>query len=141
MEKVAEGTSVKYRNMSKTSNNNEIKTVKDITSSEDETKPAVYIIFFSLLLDLLAFTLILPLFPSLMEFYRVHDSVGLYSWLSDNIKTFQNVVGAPERFNSVLFGGVLGSMFSFLQFLVSPLVGGLSDVYGRKPVMLICLVL
>jgi MFS family permease len=31
-------------------------------------------------------------------------------------------------------------MFSFLQFVASPLVGGLSDVYGRKPVMLICLV-
>ena len=31
-------------------------------------------------------------------------------------------------------------MFSFLQFVASPVVGGLSDVYGRKPVMLICLV-
>ncbi|KAJ9578740.1 hypothetical protein L9F63_005029, partial [Diploptera punctata] len=36
--------------------------------------------------------------------------------------------------------GFLGSMFSFLQFLASPVVGGLSDVYGRKPIMLICLV-
>ncbi|CAG2064815.1 unnamed protein product, partial [Timema podura] len=31
-------------------------------------------------------------------------------------------------------------MFSFLQFVASPLVGGLSDVYGRKPVLLTCLV-
>jgi MFS family permease len=38
------------------------------------------------------------------------------------------------------FLGFLGSMFSFLQFVASPVVGGLSDVYGRKPVMLICLV-
>ena len=36
--------------------------------------------------------------------------------------------------------GFLGSMYSFLQFLGSPIVGALSDVYGRKPLMIICLV-
>ncbi|XP_031842760.1 major facilitator superfamily domain-containing protein rtet isoform X2 [Nomia melanderi] len=30
-------------------------------------------------------------------------------------------------------------MYSFLQFLGSPIVGALSDVYGRKPMMLLCL--
>jgi len=33
--------------------------------------------------------------------------------------------------------GVLGSMFSFLQYLTSPVIGAISDVYGRKPVMII----
>jgi len=28
-------------------------------------------------------------------------------------------------------------MFSFLQYLTSPLIGAVSDVYGRKPVMLV----
>lgn len=36
--------------------------------------------------------------------------------------------------------GILGSLFSFLQFASSPILGGLSDVYGRKPVMILCLV-
>ncbi|XP_048505043.1 major facilitator superfamily domain-containing protein 10-like isoform X2 [Athalia rosae] len=31
-------------------------------------------------------------------------------------------------------------MYSFLQFVSSPIVGALSDVYGRKPLMLLCLV-
>lgn len=35
--------------------------------------------------------------------------------------------------------GILGSLFSFLQFASSPILGGVSDVYGRKPVMLLCL--
>ncbi|XP_011341557.1 major facilitator superfamily domain-containing protein 10 isoform X2 [Ooceraea biroi] len=35
--------------------------------------------------------------------------------------------------------GFLGSMYSFLQFLGSPLIGALSDIYGRKPLMLLCL--
>lgn len=116
---------------------------KKITYDDEalgKTNKTVYLVFFSLLMDLLAFTMILPLLPSLLDYYRLNDSVGLYSWLSDNVKSFQERVGAPERFNSVLFGGALGSMYSFLQFVASPIVGGLSDVYGRRPMMLISLV-
>lgn len=100
----------------------------------------VYVVFISLLLDLLAFTIILPLLPSLLDHYRKNDVEGLYSWLSHKIEYFRVRVGAPEEFNSVLFGGCLGSMFSFLQFVASPIVGGISDVIGRKPMMIICLV-
>lgn len=111
-----------------------------ITTKEEPTNKTVYLIFFSLLLDLLAFTMILPLLPSLLDYYQRNDSAGLYKWVSDSVRYFQTFVGAPERFNSVLFGGILGSMYSFLQFVASPIVGGLSDVYGRKPIMVLCLV-
>lgn len=105
-----------------------------------KTHPTVYIVFFSLLLDLLAFTMILPLLPSLLEHYRVNDKVGLYTTLSNSVvKSFRELVGAPERYTSVLFGGFLGSMFSFLQFIISPIAGGLSDYYGRKPILLLSL--
>lgn len=33
--------------------------------------------------------------------------------------------------------GILGSLFSFLQYLTSPLIGAISDVYGRKPLMIL----
>lgn len=102
------------------------------------THPTAYLIFVSLLLDLLAFTMILPLLPSMLEYYKQHDIDGFYGYLSDSISNFQEWVGAPKRFNSVLFGGALGSMFSLLQFIVSPIAGGLSDIYGRKPVLIIC---
>uniref|UniRef100_A0A182J595 Major facilitator superfamily (MFS) profile domain-containing protein n=1 Tax=Anopheles atroparvus TaxID=41427 RepID=A0A182J595_ANOAO len=101
------------------------------------THPTAYVVFASLLLDLLAFTMILPLLPSLLEYYRKNDN-QLYGYLASSIKQFQVWIGAPERFTSVLFGGALGSMFSFLQFLSSPIVGALSDIYGRKPLMLLC---
>lgn len=104
------------------------------------THKTVYVVFFSLLLDLLAFTMILPLLPSLLDYYRQHDTQGLYHRLSQSIQFFQETVGAPEKYNSVLFGGFLGSMFSFLQFVASPIVGAFSDVYGRKRVMMICMV-
>ncbi|EDV93470.1 major facilitator superfamily domain-containing protein 10 [Drosophila grimshawi] len=116
----------------KTNNNN------NNAGQKEKSDPMIYIIFLSLLFDLLAFTIILPLLPSLLEYYRINDSSGLYASLTTRVKWFQNLLGAPDRYLSVLFGGFLGSMFSFLQFLASPIVGSLSDYYGRKPVLLIC---
>lgn len=113
-------------------------TTTDATPSK--TDPAVYLVFASLLMDLLAFTIILPLLPSILEMYRTKDSSGLYVRLASQVQYFQQLVGAPEKYNSVLFGGFLGSMFSFLQFVVSPIMGGLSDYYGRKPILLVSLV-
>lgn len=107
---------------------------------KEKSDPMIYIIFLSLLFDLLAFTIILPLLPSLLEYYRVNDSSGLYASLTSRVRWFQQLLGAPDRYLSVLFGGFLGSMFSFLQFLASPIVGSLSDYYGRKPVLLLCTV-
>lgn len=107
---------------------------------KEKTHAMVYVVFISLLFDLLAFTIILPLLPSLLEYFKNNDSSGLYAVLTSRIKWFQELVGAPSNYNSVLFGGFLGSMFSFLQFVASPIVGGLSDYYGRKPVMIVCAV-
>lgn len=78
--------------------------IKDTEGSKRIHK-TTYIIFVSLLLDLLAFTVILPLLPSLLDHYSLHDSTGFYQFLLDKVKYFQQLVGAPDRFNSVLFGG------------------------------------
>lgn len=94
------------------------------------------VMFISLLLDLLGFTVILPLFPALLDFYAKNDSSGLYARLVTWVSAFQDMIGIPSQFHSVLFGGLLGSLFSFLQFLSSPITGALSDVYGRKPIFI-----
>ncbi|XP_045535832.1 major facilitator superfamily domain-containing protein 10 isoform X2 [Papilio machaon] len=110
--------------------------------SDDIQKGKVIgLVFVSLLLDLLAFTMILPLLPSLLDYYDKEEGKGnsLYASLVYAVRSFQKLTGAPDRFASVLFGGALGSMYSFLQFLTSPIVGSLSDAYGRKPMLLICL--
>ncbi len=49
-----------------------------------------------------------------------------------------NVKGS--RWDIVLFGGMVGSIFSFCQFLVSPLIGQLSDKYGRRRVLMVAMV-
>jgi len=116
--------------------------IDDKVNEEDYSKDkpvkdrTTLVIFFGLLIDLLAFTLILPLFPALISHYREHDESGLFKLLEDKVDVFRVMVGAPIQFNTVLFGGFLGSLFSFLQFLASPIVGGLSDRFGRRPLMI-----
>ncbi|KAF6020223.1 MFSD10 [Bugula neritina] len=100
------------------------------------------VIFMTLLIDLLGFTVILPLMPKLLEFYGKEGSDDLYSTMKSSVSSFRILVGAPDtpKWNSVLFGGVIGSLFSLLQFLASPFIGAASDVYGRRPMMLLTMV-
>ena len=39
-----------------------------------------------------------------------------------------------------MYAGLLGSLFSLLQFIGSPLIGAASDVTGRKPMLLLSMV-
>jgi len=117
-----------------TTKNDVDETKAEIQPKKDKTS---LVVFIGLLLDLLAFTLILPLFPALIAHYRDNDDSGLFKLLEDKVDVFRKIVGAPPQFNTVLFGGFLGSIFSFLQFLASPVVGGLSDRFGRKPLLIL----
>ena len=126
-------------------NNNVVETTSDLAmetgkdSADGKPKQGrmTNVVFVGLLIDLLAFTLILPLFPALLDHYRRNDKDGLYPFLEAKVKVFGGVLGAPEQFNSVLFGGFIGSLFSLLQFLASPVIGGMSDYYGRRPLLLL----
>nr|XP_009858034.1 LOW QUALITY PROTEIN: major facilitator superfamily domain-containing protein 10-like [Ciona intestinalis] len=108
---------------------------------EKKANKVLKTLFVSLVIDLLGFTVILPLFPSLMEFYKTNDKGSLYSTMEATVSAFRKTIGVPETedVNSVLFGGLIGSLFSFLQFLNSPVFGAISDVYGRKPMIIISL--
>nr|XP_060511516.1 major facilitator superfamily domain-containing protein 10 isoform X3 [Panthera onca] len=100
----------------------------------------ITVVFLGLLLDLLAFTLLLPLLPGLLESHgRAHDP--LYGSWQRGVDWFATAIRMPaeKRYNSVLFGGLIGSVFSFLQFLLAPVTGAVSDCLGRRPVMLLSL--
>ena len=81
-----------------------------------------------MLIDLLGFTVILPLFPSLFEYYETTSGDGLYLTIKTAIENFRSWLLIPpsEPVTSVLFGGLIGSLFSFLQFINSPILGALS---------------
>uniref|UniRef100_A0A1A8BZ22 Major facilitator superfamily domain-containing protein 10 n=1 Tax=Nothobranchius kadleci TaxID=1051664 RepID=A0A1A8BZ22_NOTKA len=95
-------------------------------------------VFVILLLDLLGFTLILPLLPSILDHYAQSGDVA-YQSLQGVVDWFREAVGIPmeQKYNTVLFGGLIGSLFSLLQFLASPLTGALSDRHGRRPLLIL----
>lgn len=106
-------------------------------------KRVLKVIFVSLLLDLISFTFILPLFPKLLEFYRNSEAgpesqSTLLARILGALNTYKSAFAKPidSRYDIVLLGGALGSLFSLLQAIASPVIGHLSDKYGRRAALL-----
>lgn len=92
------------------------------------------VIFLTIFIDLVGFSIIFPLFPAILEHY---GQSGILLNLTEGLDKFSAATGAGERFTPVLFGGILGSLYAVLQFFFAPVWGGLSDRYGRRPILLI----
>ena len=92
--------------------------------------------FLTLFVDLVGFSIIFPLFPNMLEYYKmVEGDSGLFGtvmgWIS-------SITGTSEgKATLALFGGFLVFIYSFLQFIMAPVFGTISDRIGRRPVLLI----
>lgn len=78
--------------------------------------PALAFIFVTMLIDVIGFGLIIPVLPKLLEEMTGGD------------------LGTASR-----WGGTLMFTYAGMQFLCSPIIGGLSDRFGRRPVILAAL--
>jgi len=67
------------------------------------------------------------------------DSIGIGIIFPVMPDLMREVTGA-DLSSASLWGGLLATSFAAMQFLCGPVVGNLSDRYGRRPVMLIALV-
>ncbi|MEK6565488.1 MAG: MFS transporter, partial [Bacteroidota bacterium] len=78
-----------------------------------QRKAAVGFIFVTLLIDVTGFGIIIPVMPRLIS-ELIHGSI-------------------PE---ASMYGGWLIFAFAVMQFVCAPIVGGLSDRFGRRPILL-----
>ena len=80
-------------------------------------RPALIFILITVMLDAMGIGLIMPVMPDLII-----------------------EVQGGSLANAALWGGILSTVFAIMQFLFGPLIGNLSDRFGRRPVLLISLV-
>ncbi|KAJ2741984.1 hypothetical protein GGI20_004799 [Coemansia sp. BCRC 34301] len=109
------------------------------------------IVFIALLLDILSFTIILPLLPRSLEAYKARegsDPSTLLGWALSQVGqlrhqilgwTTSRFLQQGARADLVLLGGMLGSLYSLLQCVVAPVIGRVSDRWGRRRTLMVCM--
>lgn len=78
--------------------------------------PAIGFIFLTLILDITGLGIIIPVMPALIQ-TLTGETIG----------------------EAAKYGGWMLFAFAIMQFLASPVLGNLSDRYGRRPILLIAL--
>jgi len=78
--------------------------------------PVIFILL-TVMIDAMGIGLIIPVMPDLLQ-----------------------EVGGGTLAQAAIWGGILSTTFAVMQFLFGPVMGGLSDRYGRRPVLLVALV-
>ena len=83
-------------------------------SNPPDRKPAVRFIFVTLVLSIVGFGLLIPVLPKLIVQFEGGD-------FTSGANTLKWIVG----------------IYAFMQFVSSPILGSLSDRFGRRPIILI----
>jgi MFS family permease len=100
--------------------------------------PSLGVIFLTLYIDLIGFSIIFPLGPDLLQYYLATDGhSGVLGWILGQTDAVARALGHDSHFAAVLFGGVISSFFSILQFVFAPFWGAVSDRHGRRGVLLL----
>ncbi|MDR0352200.1 MAG: MFS transporter [Opitutaceae bacterium] len=94
------------------------------------------VIFLTLYIDLVGFSIIFPLGPDLLGHYlAIEGEDGLPGGFARRLAAAARFFGNDSHLPVVLFGGLVSSVFAALQFVFAPFWGGLSDRRGRRGVL------
>ncbi len=81
------------------------------------TKRALWFVLATVLVDMIGLGLIIPVVPSILRELTHTDTTGASK-----------------------YGGLLFFAYALTQFVFAPIIGGLSDAYGRRPLLLLAVV-
>jgi MFS family permease len=98
------------------------------------------LVFLTAFLDLAGFSILFPLFPALLDHYVAREGPGsLIGQLHAQLAELAGAGGDDTFLVHALFGGLLGSLYSILQFVFAPIWGVVSDRRGRRTTVLFTL--
>ena len=120
-------------------------------NSSDRTprKAAIAFILFTLFIDILGIGIVIPVLPELVK--ELVDQPEANAAAVEGIVDPQSIAFDADEgsvssvSDSVVFSragryvGVIGATYALMQFLCSPIMGALSDRFGRRPVLLVSL--
>jgi DHA1 family tetracycline resistance protein-like MFS transporter len=86
----------------------------DVPTSAPQRRAAFIFVFITVLLDMLALGIVIPVLPKLVVDFLAGDAASAADFL-----------------------GLFGTAWALMQFLCSPIHGALADRFGRRPVILI----
>ena len=84
----------------------------------NKTNLPIKIIILTVILDSVGIGIMIPVLPSLMT----------------------DVLPGKTVAEAAVWGGILASIFAVMQFICGPILGSLSDTFGRRPVILVSLI-
>src|SRR5205085_8634674 len=93
---------------------NEATPAANVAEAAQPSRAAFAFIFITVLLDMLAIGIVIPVLPTLVSGFLGGSAASTAEML-----------------------GIFGTVWALMQFLASPTMGALSDRFGRRPVILI----
>ena len=104
---------------------------------KNERPLSLGVIFLTLYIDLIGFSIIFPIVPNVIGYYlQIEGRSGLLGWLLSRSDAAARAFGQDHAFSAVLIGGVLTSVYAILQFVFAPFWGSLSDRRGRRGILM-----
>ena len=104
---------------------------------------ALPFILITLFIDILGIGVIVPVLPGLVKQLLEAEGIAVVDPISGEILepgVSQSEVAEDEKYALAgRYVGVIAASYAFMQFIFAPIMGGLSDRFGRRPIILISL--
>ncbi|MBF3368184.1 MFS transporter, partial [Leptospira interrogans] len=94
-----------------------------------------FVLFFTVFIDMMGFSVIFPIFPETLKAFLAKPGDPVLDKVTDLTRILVEVSGGDWALFVALFGGIVASLYSLLQFAFAPIWGRISDRVGRKPVL------
>ncbi|EMY78176.1 transporter, major facilitator family protein [Leptospira weilii serovar Ranarum str. ICFT] len=96
-----------------------------------------FVLFFTVFIDMMGFSVIFPIFPETLKIFLSQSGDPVLDKFTDFTRILIEASGGDWYLFVALFGGIVASLYSLLQFAFAPIWGRISDRVGRKPVLVL----